>query len=165
MKNNNIELYIWSEKYLGNKQKIDNQFSPLIIKVDQKAAIGAGASGLLPELGLLLVVATALNVATGFLNAVGADAWEIIKKGISKLADRKPDRKDLSVPHYKGPVQYELIWWIYFEDIKILIIIGLSSEEEVVVALNYLPESINSAFKDGTEFSRLMWNGKSWNKY
>lgn len=165
MNNQNIELYIWPNVLEGNGKAASDNFKPLVIKEDIKAAIGAGASGLLPELNLLLVVTSSL-ILSGFLNAVGEDGWKLIKKGVAKLANKKPQKNELSLPpNFKGSIQYELIWWIHFNDTRILIIIGLSSESEVLVAMNLLPQAIDAAFKEGGEFSRLVWNGKNWDRY
>ncbi len=166
MKNPRLDLYIWPGDS-KEKEDIHNFQGSLQVKMDIKAAIGAGASGLLPELNLLLIAGATLLTA-GFLNAVGADGWKLIKKGVVKLATRKPSKKELEVslpPDYKGPIQYELIWWIHFEDTKILILIGLSSPQEVAEAISDLPQAIDLAFQIGGDFSRLIWSGTKWDRY
>lgn len=92
MKNPRLDLYIWPGDS-KEKEDIHNFQGSLQVKMDIKAAIGAGASGLLPELNLLLIAGATLLTA-GFLNAVGADGWKLIKKGVVKLATRKPSKKN-----------------------------------------------------------------------
>lgn len=165
MNNNRIQIYIWPEEYLDKNEQTSAQFSYIPIKVDRKAAIGAGASGILPELNLLIIIASSL-IASGFLNAVGADAWKILKKGISKFATKKPNKKGLMLPpNFEGYICYQLIFWIHFNDVKLLIIMNLTSVKEVYEGLDTLPEKIDYLYSSKTEFSRLFWNGKKWESY
>jgi len=151
----------WTENQLKD---ITSSFKPYQIKLDRKAAIGAGASGLFPEFHLLLTVSVAI-IANGFLSAVGEDAWNAIKNGIKRIRKTKPIKIPEGVPKEYRQIELDLIWWIQTEDANFMVFIKSDSSNEIELALNLLPQAIDDALGKNMDFSRLFWNGKSWDLY
>lgn len=129
----------------------------------ERGQMGAGASGLIPELAMCLIAGASL-VGVGFLNAMGEDIYKLLKSSIIKLVKIKPNKNLPSLPpNYKGEVYTHLIWWIYFKDTRILLELNLQNEKDVEEALNKLPEAVDKlTLKEGSNFIRLFWDGKSW---
>lgn len=127
--------------------------------------MGAGAAGLMPELWLLLAVG-ASAVASGFLQALGADVYEKLKNAILKTADIRPKPTAPSLPpDYKGEIYTNLMWRISFQDTSLLIELGLIDEETVEKALSNLPIIIDQVLKTSHDrFIRLIWDGKGWKR-
>lgn len=168
---NEIKVYMyvsdfnWEE---DTKKKLLDSFKDFDVTHDKKAAIGAGASGPLPELNILIDVQTALGTAIGvitggFLVAIGEDTWNALKKALKSVKDIKPDKMDPSLPkEMKFPLKSEIIWWNHFTDISFLVHLPTANSQEFEEALDKLPEAIDIAVKTDKNFSRLIWNNGEW---
>lgn len=132
---------------------LKKSFSRLNLEVDQKAAIGAGADGNLPEINILIELA-AISFATGFMRAMGADAWHKLKDSIKKAWENKP-KKVSNLASF--------VWWTHFKD-KQVIIVFAGSDEELELALELLPKAFDAASKLDPDFNRFDWAGdkKAW---
>ncbi len=161
------EITYWAEKeYWSEEQLLDikRSFLPLDAKADLSSAIGAGASGLFPEFHLLLTVSATL-ITSGFLTAVGEDLWKVIKKGIKQILKSKPIKMPEDLPKEYQRNDFELIWWVRAKDTSFIVHLKEDSEEQLESALNQLPKVVDEAILDKIEFSRVAWNGKTWDMY
>ena len=160
----NIAIYIWVNKDYWNSTKIQaikEAFPTISTKEDIKAAIGAGASGQLPELNLLVVIPGL--IATGFLTAVGEDVWKLLKTGVKKITRIKPDRLDPNIPKQLNfPLASALIWWMHFRDKQFLITLNTTDEKEMDKALEKLPDFIDEALKEDNNIVRIAWYDNQW---
>ncbi|MEK7559140.1 MAG: hypothetical protein AAB521_02435 [Patescibacteria group bacterium] len=167
MKSKKISFYIKPRKDIYGETGYENilkAFSRLNPST-KEGELGAGASGLMPELDMFVKSVAPLIVA-GFLGAIGGDIYDLIKKGIMKIVDVKPIRKSVVLPeNFKGEIYSHLVFWIYFKDYRLLIELDLKSKDEVKRALDSLPAAVNKVIKNGKDFSRLIWNGSNWNAY
>lgn len=161
-----VSIYIWPDETAWGRRKsatLEECFRPLKVELDQKAAIGAGASGLLPELGLLIVIGGVLKIAEGFLNSIGEDIWSYIKRGLLRAAKVKPKRQDVSVrEHGRSNGYAELIWYLRFSNKEILVTIVFKEDGELKKALDSLPEAIDEVIRSGRDFGRIYWIGSKW---
>lgn len=162
-----VVIYYWADgDYWTNEQleEISNSFQPNKVKSDIKAAIGAGASGLYPEFNLLLLLSFSI-IAHGFLSAMGEDVWKAVKRGVKKILKTKPVKIPEDLPEEYRKYELDLIWWIQSEDASFMVFIKSDSEQEVNFALELLPQVIDIALASNKKFSRIAWNGKSWDLY
>ena len=164
-----VNVYIWPDKPAWNKEKADklvSAFKPLSAKVDKRAAIGAGADGLLPALNILFdFFNTHMGqlLITGFVGAIGGNVWDLLKKGLLKAVKVKPKPQDLSVYGLKESKGYaELIWYLRFSNKKILITIVIKEGTDFEKALDKLPQAIDEAIKSDKEFGRIYWFDSKW---
>ena len=157
-----VALYIpgtWEEP---KQRQILASFQDFQPEVSERAAIGAGATGLQPELDLLIEIAKLL--ATGFVAAIGKDAWERLKSALRKTNTIKPDSFGQGTPAEVTqhlPLRGELIWYLKFEDATVLVTLPLSFEE-MERALELLPDYIDSVTSSDSKFHRLWWDHGKW---
>lgn len=168
--NNKVKAFVYVSKAYWdeeNQNTIIDSFEEFAVEHDKKAAIGAGADGLLPSLDVLIVISAALgtavgNVAGGFLNAIGEDAWKALKASFKKAKKVKPDRfgQEFS-KHIDLPRESEIIWWIHFDNAAFLIHLP-GDYEEWDDAFETLPNAIEETFLNDPGASRLLWDDGKW---
>lgn len=160
-----VFVYPFEETY-GTEgcKRIIESFKELNVST-KGVGFGGGASGLMPELNLAVVTFSSL-VAAGFLGALGVDVYKLLKKGIIKIINIKPKRNSPSLPpNYSGALYTHLIWWLRFDDKRVLAELNLSKAKQVEAALLSLPKCIDELVEvnDG-EALRICWDGKKWQK-
>lgn len=163
-----VRVYLWPDEHGWDDAKTEElieAFEHLSTSKDKKAAIGAGASGILPELNVLIEFAStpfAQLLVAGFVGAMGGDVWELLKKGLLKAIKVKPKPQDLSEYGKGTTTEFELNLWIHLADESFLMTLVLSDEKEIEQAINQLPQGIDKAVKSGKEFRRLYWMDGEW---
>lgn len=159
------ELYFWFSSDVWDKkiyEEIHKKFEILGGNKNIKAAIGAGAQGMIPEFYLLLIVSASV-IASGFLNAIGEDVWKHLKRALLDFKHRKHKKpEDFEQGSTKG---VELVWWIHFWDRKILITLTITTASEAEKSLELLPDAIDDITSVDSGVSRLLWNGYQWDSY
>ncbi len=154
----------------GKRKSIIESFSKFEVEHSRKATIGAGADGLLPSFDVLIVISVALGaavvgqIAGGFLNAIGKDTWDALKKSLKKAKQVKPDSIDPSIPREMNvPHESEIIWWVHFDNAAFLIHLpGLEDWDEAFESLPYVAEK---TFRENPNASRLIWGEGKWKSF
>lgn len=153
-----VEEGCWLDNQLS---EIENTFDTLNLEPDKKAAIGAGASGLLPEFNLLLIFSLTL-IGNGFLTAIGEDAWKLIKRGVVKILETTPAKMPHDIPSEYQKGNLDLIWWMQFDDVSFMVALTTKSTEEAMKALDMVPVAIDRALLNQEQFSRIVWIDNEW---
>jgi|SRR5688572_18631501 len=162
-----VSLFVPDNWSPGKRREIVGAFGDVKAVHQTQPGMGAGASGIPPELQLFLTAAGA-GIAGGFLQAIGADVWRAIKAGLRKTAKVKPDKLSWVPPELEGSVPLEgvLIWWLKFSDLNVLVIVPLN-EDAIEAAVDSLPAAIDRIYfkKGGPDFLRLHWEEDEWKDF
>jgi hypothetical protein len=164
-----VSFYVPEQWGREKREQIGDALREVNAKREDTAPTFAGASGLQPELSLLVQAATAL-VAAGFLTAMGEDIWKGLKAAIRKVSKIRPDTwgQDLPPEISVGfPLQGVLLWGLEFQGLRALLILPLEADQ-VDRALDALPEAMDRAYakapigKSRQRFVRLHWDEGRW---
>lgn len=166
---NDVRIYIWPDEHGWDKKRVNEiitSFSPFNAKVDKQAAIGGGASGPYPEFNILLeFVKTNYKelLARGFIEAIGANVWNLLRKRLSKVARIKPKAQDLS----DYGLGYSVTRAVLYLHIKVgrepfLVDLALDNSKDFDEAFEELPRAIDKAIKSKKVFGRLYWANNKW---
>lgn len=161
------QLYFWYSQDRWTKKdnkEIKEELKNLGFRKDIKAAIGAGAQGMIPELNLLLIISGSI-IASGFLTAIGEDTWKFLKRTLLDFKHRDHEKPKDSEENRFENKGVELIWWIHYGERKMLITLAVTNRSEADKALELLPNEIDKIVSSDSEASRLLWNGNKWNNY
>lgn len=152
----------WETKSIS---KIKNAFQDVEVKFDEKAVIGGGAQGFLPEINLLIVVGASFvlgGISNGFLGAIGEDLWISLKKGLKNVRNIQPDHANKSAPKEFKIKESEIITWVQFYNKQIIIHLPKRTDKKIDQALDDLPMAIDLAQKKNPDFGRIFWTGENW---
>lgn len=164
---NRGETCIWYDDELFDDNElsyIKQSFSDLSVEKNKDAAIGAGASGLNPEIQLLLYVIGG-QIAGGFLQKVGSDIWDKIKTVFSKIAEMKPKMDKGGYPEdllKNHAFNFDLLLHIRTERQHYLVMVTLDSKENVSKALSLLPEYMDKIIQSDEQVHRIFWTKNGW---
>jgi len=166
-----LKILIWVDETAWNEEQssqILKSFEPLSTQKDASTAIGAGASGLRPELEVLIQFAHdhyQQFLVEGFIKAVGTEVLKLLISGLKHIARIKPNP---NIPTNEG-LGYEvnsadLNLHIQAGENMMLVTIPLVNEKDYDEAFDALPKAIDKAYKAKTKFSRMYWTSKSWKR-
>jgi hypothetical protein len=162
-----VSFYVPEQWGSDKREQIGNALREVNAKREETAPTFAGATGLQPELSLLVQAAGAL-VAAGFLAALGEDIYKGLKAAIRKVSRVRPDTWGQGMPPevtVRFTLQGVLIWGFEFQDLRAVLILPLDPDQ-VDLALDALPKAIDQLFeKKRPRFLRLEWADGKWNDY
>ena len=110
-----------------------------------------------PVLIIALTFAGA-SITGGFLAAVGADIWKLVKQSLSnavKIKPKQPKKGPVKISGRQGRVEC----YLYFKNKSISLFLEYK-DENLTQAIELLPEAIDQAYKKRPNFLGLEWDGK-----
>lgn len=159
--------YVWYDDELFDENDLDyvkRSFHDLSVEKNRDAAIGAGASGLNPEIQLLLYF-IGIQVAGGFLQKVGSDIWDKIKTLFCRISEMKPKMERCGYPKdfmKNHAFNFDLLIHLYTERQQYLIIITLENSVNVSKALSLLPDFLDKIIQSDEQVHRIFWTKNGW---